>query len=137
MRRERRKPRSLLLPEINLVPLIDTSLTLLVIFMVTAPMLQHGIKVDLPEGKMQEVKTAQQEYVVFIDKKEHIFVNDKQVTEETLIPALKKLLRGSQKQTVFVKADRANNYGKVLKVVDQIKYVGGIEYVALATTRHA
>ena len=63
----KRKTRRFHMPEISLTPLIDTALTLLVIFMVTAPMIQHGIKVDLPHGAAKEV-SGQQELVVTMAK---------------------------------------------------------------------
>ncbi len=125
------------MPEVNVIPLIDVSLMLLVVFMVTTPMLQHGIKVDLPQGKSQETKDVKQELVVYIDKQEKLFLNDAAMTQDSLLAALKKKSGGQSDKTVFVKADRSVNYGKVIEVVDQIKCVGGIKYVALATNRMA
>jgi biopolymer transport protein TolR len=133
----RRRPRHTTLPEVNVIPLIDVSLMLLVVFMVTTPMLQHGIKVDLPQGQSQETKDAKQELVVYINKQEKLFLNDTAMTQESLLNTLKTKTRGQADKTVFVKADRAVNYGKVIELVDQLKCVGGIKYVALATHRVA
>jgi|SRR5579859_1200301 len=131
-RRNRKVQRTIAMPEINLTPLIDTALVLLVVFMVTAPMIKNGIKVDLPEGQSKEVKQTQEELVVYIDKSGQLFFNEKNVTTVQLLEDLKKSARNDK--TVFVKADRGVNYGKVIEIVDQIKYVGDIKYVALATT---
>jgi biopolymer transport protein TolR len=138
MRRNRRRlKQAIALPEINLMPLIDTALTLLVIFMVATPMMQQGIKVDLPQGKSQEIKDQKQELVVFVDKNEKLFLNEVATTFDKLIEDLKKQVTPQSEKTVFVKADKSVHYGKVIEVVDQIKYVGGIKYVALATQRTA
>ena len=134
-RRSRSNRRTISMPDINLTPLIDTALVLLVVFMVTAPIMKHGIKVDLPEGKVQEVQQPKQELVVYIDKEEKLYCNDKNVaTEQQLLDLLKQNVARAPDRTVFVKADRSVNYGKVIELVDQIKCVGDIKYVALATS---
>ena len=125
------------MPEINLTPLIDTALVLLVVFMVTAPMMKHGINVDLPEGQSKEINQTQQDLIAYLDKKEKLYLNDKEVTFDDLIEKLKKQAHQAKEKTVFVRADRGVNYGKVIEVVDRIKYVGDIKYVALATTAPA
>ena len=134
-RRERR--RTLTMPEVSLTPLIDTALTLLIIFMVTTPMLQNAIKVELPQGKAQEAGEAKQELVVYIDKDSAIHFNGKQMGQDELIKALQQQLGPKGHETVFVKADTAVHYGRVIQVVDQIKVVGGVQYVALATQKRA
>lgn len=128
----RRRHRSTMqMPEVNVIPLIDVSLMLLVVFMVTTPMLQHGIKVDLPRGHAQDMKDARQEAVVYIDKNEKFFFNETPVTLDSLIDILKK--RAGREETVLVKADQSVSYGKVIEVVGRInKYGGGIKHVGLA-----
>ena len=133
----KRKNNQVVSPEVNIIPLIDISLMLLVVFMVTTPMLQNNIKVDLPHGQAKEVKEQKQEFVVYIDKNEKLFFNDEQLNHDQLIERMKNKIATSSDKTVFVKADRAINYGKVIELVDQIKCVGGVKYVALATTRMA
>ena len=80
-RRVRRKTRRFELPKISLTPLIDTAFTLLIIFMVAAPMMNHGIKVDLPQGATKEAP-QQQELVVTITKEDHLFFNSFPVWKE-------------------------------------------------------
>lgn len=121
--------------DIPLTPLIDTALTLLVIFMLTTPMLQNAIKVDLPYGKAKEANGAQQDLVVFIDSKGTLFFNGIPCKEDGLIDQLKKTIKEGNEQVVYVKGDRNANYGTILELVDHLKVVGGIKYVALATQK--
>lgn len=121
--------------DISLTPLIDTALTLLIIFMVATPMMQNAIRVTLPKGKAQEVGVVQQEIVVYVDGHGAIFFDGNQMTCEQLIELLKKMLAGKVDQTVFVKADQHASYGTVIELVDTIKVVGGVTYVALATAK--
>src|SRR5438552_7711512 len=131
--RTTRPRRSSRLPEITLTPLIDTALTLLIIFMVTAPMMNNAIRVNLPKGKAREDAGAQ-ELVVSIDKNGKLFFNSKAMTtKDMLIAEIKQTVGSDHERTVFVKADEAVRYGQVLELVDNIKVVGGISYVALAT----
>ncbi|MFZ5954334.1 MAG: ExbD/TolR family protein [Candidatus Dependentiae bacterium] len=135
MARSRRKKRSAAaIPEITLTPLIDTALTLLIIFMVTSPMLNNSIKIDLPRGKVQEDKATQQELVVFIDKSKQIFLNGKTVTKPQLLQQLQEKLTGSQKP-VIVKGDKQVDYGFVFELVDEVKTIPGISHVALASQK--
>jgi len=136
MRRYKRLHASVI-PEITLTPLIDTCLTLLIIFMVTSPVMFNGIKVDLPKGRAQETQGMQEEFVVHIDKQKQIFLNGIPVKHEQLIGQLKKKIGNQKNKTVFVKGDRSINYGQVLELVDEIKTVGGIDRVALATVKMA
>ncbi len=137
MRRRSRHNKSSHQATVSLTPLIDTALTLLVIFMVATPMMHRGIKVELPQGNADEVKHAQQQQdiVVYLDKKENLSVNGTPVTMPTLITELKKLVKENKQETVVVKADEGVPYGTVISVVDTIKHAGGITYVALATQR--
>ena len=134
--RRLRRNRSISNFEISLTPLIDTALTLLIIFMVTTPMLQNdsaGIKVNLPEGKAQENKGLDKSLTVVINDKGQLFFDGGKVSEDVLIKTLKNMVSSSNDETVFVEADRGVPYGKVIQLVDRIKYVGGVKYVALAT----
>ena len=140
MRRARKPATSI--NDIPLTPLIDTALTLLIIFMVTTPMLQNAIKVNLPQGQAKEAEGTQQDLVVYIVKEKdkdalQILFNGIPVTKATLINTIKAKLGSNKDGTVFVKADLLVPYGEVIQIVDQIKVVGGIKYVALATRKSA
>lgn len=132
----RRIKRTMSLPEITLTPLIDTALTLLIIFMVTTPMINNAIKVELPKGKAQEDKGSSQELIVFVDRNNALFLNNDRIkNQDDLIKAIKKRVGNDTNRTLFVKADQGVKYGTVIELVDHIKVVGGIAYVALATQR--
>lgn len=130
-----RRAKPLALPEISLTPLIDTALVLLVIFMVATPIVHNAIKVQLPTGKASEINSTIQDLVVYLDKDRNIFVNDQAVKKDNLMATLEKKLQAGPDQTVFVKADQSVAYGTVVELVDEIKYVGGVKYVALATQK--
>jgi biopolymer transport protein ExbD len=136
---QRKKRRTLTQPEITLTPLIDTALTLLIIFMVTTPMIQNSIKIDLPKGQAQEGGKEPQELVVTIDKKETIYCNNKPVTIETLGQEIKNCLgtmSNKEGKRVWVKVDRQScSADSLISVIDCIKVVGGVKDVAIATER--
>lgn len=135
-RRSRRQRNNL--HDISMTPLIDTALTLLIIFMVASPVLQNAIKVNLPRGNAQEDANNQQsELIVFIDKQGDFYINKDKIAKKDLIPHIKKTVGNDHEKTVYVKADRAISYGTVIELVDDIKCVGGIKYVALATQKHS
>jgi len=126
------------LHDLSMTPLIDTALTLLIIFMVATPVLQNAIKVTLPRGNAQEDASNQStELIVFIDKEGDFYVNKDKIAKADLIAHIKKSVGNDHDKTVYVKADRAIAYGTVIELVDDIKYVGGIKYVALATQKHS
>ena len=123
------------LPEISLTPLIDVALTLLIIFMVTSPMLNNAIKIELPQGKAQEANNTPPELIVFVDKKDHLYFNGAETNVEKLIADIKKAVGKDKGRTVFVHADELARYGTVIETVDKIKVLGGVQYVALATKK--
>jgi biopolymer transport protein ExbD len=126
------------LTDISMTPLIDTALTLLIIFMIATPILQNAIKITLPRGQAQENATQQQnELIVYIDKNGDFFVDGIQKNKTDLLAYIKQLIGDDHEKTVYVKADTLVSYGTVLELVDDIKFVGGIKYVALATQKHS
>jgi biopolymer transport protein TolR len=135
-RTRRTRGRSIGIPEIPMTPLIDTALTLLIIFMITTPMMQNVIKVELPSSRMNEAESQdQQELIVYVDKDQKIYLNGKKYSLDLLLIELRKIIKKDAEEVVFVKADQAVPYGKVIDLVDTLKVSGGIKYVALATKR--
>jgi len=132
--RRNRKP--IILPEVSLTPLIDTALTLLIIFMITTPMMNNVIKVELPASKVDETENnTKQETIVYIDKDNDLHLNGSKMNLKSILEELQKMTKQQKIEIVFVKADQAVEYGKVIDLVDTIKMAGGIKYVALATKR--
>lgn len=134
--RFRRPRKPIVMPEITLTPLIDTALTLLVIFMITAPMMNNVIKVELPSSQVDEMDSkVEQETIVYIDKEQKLYLNGAELSLQGIVQALQSLGKTKKIEMVFVKADQIVEYGKVIDLVDTIKMAGGIKYVALATKR--
>lgn len=134
--RERfRRSRARHMPEISLTPLIDTALTLLVIFMITTPMLHNGLKIDLPKSHINENAKKTDDITVFIDDRENIYINEEKVAAAQLVDHLQKKLGVKKHQTVVVNGDKAISYGALVKVVDMIKYLAGVDHVVLSTKR--
>jgi biopolymer transport protein ExbD len=126
------------LNDLSMTSLIDTALTLLMVFMIATPAIHNAIKVTLPQGNTQETSAQKpDELVVFIDKNGDFYVNKVKVAKADLIAEIKKVVGSDLEKIVYVKADTAISYGTVIELVDDIKFVGGIKYVALATQKPA
>jgi biopolymer transport protein ExbD len=129
--KKKNKRRHVEIPTVSLTPLIDTALTLLVIFMITAPIVQNGIKVDLPFGKSKEVGT-QQELVITLQNNQKMFFNSYPITKDNLVDTIKKAMGNNEDVPIYVKADKAVAYGEVIEIVDQLKFAG-VKFVAMST----
>lgn len=124
--------------EINVMPLVDVALTLLIIFMVATPMMNNVIKVELPSSRIDDGAAqthTQQDLTVYIDKNKKIYLNGQEYSLDNLLKELQKIVKKDSDEVVFVKADQGVSYGIVIDLVDTIKVTGGIKYVALATKR--
>ncbi|HBS47854.1 TPA: hypothetical protein DEO28_00805 [Candidatus Dependentiae bacterium] len=132
-KRQKRKIKPISIPEIMLTPLIDTALTLLIIFIVTAPMVQNNVKVDLPFGKSREA-SHQQEYIVSITKNHELFFNSNPVKKAELTNMVREALGGNVDTPVYVEADKALSYGQVVSLIDELK---GVTKVVVLSTKSA
>ncbi|OQX54113.1 MAG: protein TolR [Candidatus Aminicenantes bacterium 4484_214] len=117
------------LSEINVTPLVDVMLVLLIIFMVTAPMLQTGIGVNLPQAETQ-TSPAEEGLTLTITKDRYIHLNDTVINQFLLEQKLKEYFYGQEKKVVFLRADKELPYGFVIQVLDIIKRAG-VEVVGL------
>lgn len=119
--------------EINVTPMVDVMLVLLIIFMVTAPLLVTGVPVDLPDSKAAALKADDKPVQVSLDRAGTVFVDDAAVAEDGLVARLAALhtAKGGDVR-VFVRADRALDYGRVMTVVGEVS-AAGFRKVALVS----
>ena len=110
--------------QINVVPLVDVMLVLLVIFMVTAPILQQGVSVELPQAKAGALSGEEEQLVVTIDKKGVTYLNDNVISIDQLGPKLEAVIRLKPDKQVFLRADRSVPYGEVVRVMAAVKGAG-------------
>jgi biopolymer transport protein TolR len=115
------------LSEINVTPLVDVMLVLLVIFMVTAPMLEQNqsqINVDLPQVIAAPTNIAEDAIVITVDRGRKVFINDRPIDPAELKARLIGLFKGRTRKEVFLRADRAVPYGEVVKAMAAIREAG-------------
>jgi biopolymer transport protein TolR len=124
--------RTRVMSEINVTPLVDVMLVLLIIFMVTAPLLTSGVEVDLPDAGAAAIKGEDEPLAVSVTAQGSIFVQDSEVTLETLAPRLAAISGQNQEMRIFVRGDKAIDYGRVMQVVGAIN-AAGYRKVALIT----
>ena len=132
-RRRGRRPVGSSLSEINVVPLVDVMLVMLVIFMVTAPMMQRGLSVNLPESRRAEPLAAEQLFVTvpLAYRSEGVVqVGDDRVRVEALAERLRADLEHRTEKSVFLRGDGEITYGELVQVIDLLKE-GGVQEVGL------
>ncbi len=121
-----------LMSEINVTPFVDVMLVLLIIFMVTAPMMIQGLNVDLPEASAKPFESEKEHLVITINREQQIYINDFEVTVESLGNKLTKILQGRTDRDVYLKADKGIPYGTVVQVMAEIKGAG-VEQLGMIT----
>jgi len=121
--------------EINVTPLVDVMLVLLIIFMVTAPMLEQKVSVDLPQAKGEPLarEEPKDKIVVSVSGQGSIYVNDVSVPEDKLAEKIVEATKSSPAQPVYLRADRTVIYGTVIRVMVALK-AAGIPNVGMITT---
>jgi biopolymer transport protein TolR len=113
-----------LISDINVTPLVDVMLVLLIIFMVTAPMMMHGVKVDLPRTESRAIKTEEDPLLLTITKKGDIFIEDYKVEYKGLKEKLEKIFANRAGKEILLQADKEVPYGVVMRVMAQVKEAG-------------
>ena len=123
------------LADINVTPLVDVMLVLLIIFMITAPMLHQGIEVALPRADAEAMAMRVDDPLVLsINRDGLIYVQDDPIHPTQLVERLKPILDARGDDTVFLKGDRELPYGKVIEVLD-VLHQGGVHRIGMVTER--
>ena len=118
--------------QINVTPLVDVMLVLLIIFMVTAPIIQQGVEVNLPAVKAAPLPGKEQQFIVSITRSREIYLNDTRMSEAELTEKLTAIATERPDRQVFIRADDAVPYGEVIRTMAAIK-AAGIENVGMVT----
>ena len=118
--------------QINVTPLVDVMLVLLVIFMVTAPMMQQGVQVNLPKAETKSLPAPQESVVVSIERSGRVFINSNEIPATELKNKLSEMFSSRSKKEIFLKADKDVPYGEVVKTMAEIKGAG-IERLGMVT----
>ncbi len=120
--------------EINVTPFVDVMLVLLVVFMVTAPLLTVGVKVDLPQTDSPVIQGQDEPLAVSVDAKGQIFIQDTAVEIAELAPRLVAITDNKPDTRIFVRGDKTIDYGRVMEVMGMLN-AAGFSRVALITER--
>ncbi len=124
-------PRGRTLSEINITPLVDVVLVLLIIFMITAPVLQSGIEVDVPKTKTVK-EVTEERVVISIDKSQRVFLGNDPVNINEIGDKLRQKVRDPEHQSIYVRADQNVPFGAFATVMDAVKQ-SGITNVSIVT----
>jgi biopolymer transport protein TolR len=130
-RRHRRSP---VMAEINVTPMVDVMLVLLIIFMVSAPLLTVGVPLDLPQTQAKSLDQNQEPLTVSVNVKGEVYLQNTEISVEELVPKLKAVTeaRGGAEERIFVRGDKQVDYVPVMKVMGRIS-AAGFRRVALVT----
>jgi biopolymer transport protein TolR len=133
---QRGKGRRAPMAEINVTPLVDVMLVLLIIFMVTAPLLTAGVPVDLPDSRAKALEQDAKPINLSVERGGGVFLDDTQLKDEDLPGILADIARKAPKDQppqVFLRADRTLDYGRVMRIMGELNRAG-LNRVALVTT---
>jgi biopolymer transport protein TolR len=110
--------------EINVTPFVDVMLVLLIVFMVTAPLLTVGVPVDLPETQADAISDPVEPLVISVDREGQIFLQDSAIEPDALIPRLRAITENKPDTRIYVRGDKAINYGRIMEVMGRVNAAG-------------
>ena len=133
-RRGRRRAKKAPMSEINVTPMVDVMLVLLIIFMVAAPLLTVGVPIELPSAKGKQLEAKGEPLVVTVKANGDVFIAEKQIALDDLVNQIRAIAanRKGDDEPVFVRGDKGANYGAVIKVMGRIS-AGGLKKLSLVT----
>ena len=112
------------LSEINIIPLVDVMLVLLIVFMITAPMMQHGLGIDIPNVTAKALPAKDEPQVLNITKDQQLILNEKKIASKDLKASVQFLFANKDKKEIFLRADKDVPYGFVVKCMGTIREAG-------------
>ena len=122
-----------MLSEINVTPFVDVMLVLLIIFMVTAPMMQQGLDIELPETVSAGISVPDEPFILVIKKNKQVFIGSKQVPISQLGEKTAAILKARKDKQVYIQADKFVEYGVVAEALAEMR-AAGLYQVSLITT---
>jgi biopolymer transport protein TolR len=122
--------------EINVTPMVDVMLVLLIIFMVTSPMLVAGVEVDLPETKSSPISGQDTPLVISIKKEGDIFITETKTPFSELATKLKNITKEKKDTRIFVKGDKNVPYGKIVETMAEIHNAGFTKVALISDIKH-
>lgn len=131
-RRKGNHRRVAVMSEINVTPLVDVMLVLLIIFMISAPLLTVGVPVDLPQSQASNLNDQKEPLTISVDAKGEIFLQNTKVTADELIPRLNAITNQGYDERIYVRGDRSVSYGQMMRVMGALSGAG-FKHVALVT----
>jgi len=130
-RRHRRRP---VMAEINVTPMVDVMLVLLIIFMVSAPLLTVGVPIDLPQTQAKSLDQDKEPLAISVNVKGQVYLQETEIGVDELVPKLKAITeaRGGADERIYVRGDRQVDYGTVMRIMGRLS-AAGFRRVALVT----
>ncbi len=130
----RKHHRRKVMSEINVTPMVDVMLVLLIIFMVSAPLLTVGVPIDLPQSQAKSLEQDKEPLTVSVTDKGQIYLQNAEISADDLVPKLEAVAqaRGGTEARIYVRGDKNVNYGSMMKVMGQLS-AAGFHKVALVT----
>jgi len=122
--RRRGRGTKALMSEINVTPMVDVMLVLLIIFMVAAPMMTVGVPIDLPETQAKPLNAETQPITVSVNEQGLIFLQETEIPIEEVVPKLEAIAKTGYEERIYVRADKASQYGIVMQVMARISAAG-------------
>jgi biopolymer transport protein ExbD/biopolymer transport protein TolR len=123
------------LAEINVTPLVDVMLVLLIVFMITAPMLAAGMKVELPQAKAAQPLDPKEPVIVTVRKDGKVFIGQVEASADTIAAAVRDKTGNDRERAIHLRGDRDVVYGVVVGVLDQLAAAGFVKVALLASSR--
>jgi biopolymer transport protein TolR len=118
--------------EINVTSLVDVAFTLLVIFIITAPMLQGGVEIQVPEADVAPLTAQTEPIIVTVQRDGRVFLAETEIPGDDLRASLPQLLRAAGARTVYIRGDAQADYGEVLSIIATVSHVEGITFGLIA-----